>query len=80
MLRDQSCRGVWTLTVADDSTESHQLRSPAGGGKMGCGKTFIQREPRDDRIMMEACLRAVGEKVANEAGLRQDRISKMQIQ
>lgn len=47
---------------------------------MGCGKTFIQGELRDDRIMMEACLRAVGEKVGNEAGLRQERISKMQIQ
>lgn len=28
---------------------------------------------------MEACLRAVGEEVANEAGLRQERINKMQI-
>lgn len=46
---------------------------------MGCGKTFIQREPRDDRIMMEACLCAVGQKVANEAGLRRERINKMQI-
>lgn len=46
---------------------------------MGCGKTFIQREPRDDRIMMEACLRAVGEEVANEAGLRQGRVNEMQV-